>query len=108
MSLVHTIGELSDYANNVGGLLRLKRREEEWVSVEEWLNLNKQIKELEAENQQLKNDVKSISTIEETYFKAWKESEKQIAKANTILGDCKYESWESFEEVIERLRSVLK
>ena len=54
MSLVHTIGELSDYANNVGGLLRLKRREEEWVSVEEWLNLNKQIKELETENKQLK------------------------------------------------------
>ena len=54
MSLVHTIGELSDYANSVGGLLRLKRREEEWVSVEEWLNLNKQIKELETENKQLK------------------------------------------------------
>jgi uncharacterized protein YigA (DUF484 family) len=46
MSLVKTIGELSDYANSVGGLLRLKRREEKWVSIVEWIALNQQVKEL--------------------------------------------------------------
>jgi hypothetical protein len=94
MSLVKTIGELSDYANSVGGLLRLKRREEEWVHVDEWIALNTQIRELEKQSKH--NYDVSI---------AYRDQIREANKALDSLENCEYYE---LKDYIKAARKALK
>jgi hypothetical protein len=117
MSLIKTIGELSDYANSVGGLLRLKRREEKWVHVDEWIALNHQVKELEESTRKLEAELENAKKAVEWHEKReWTlgqltgDLEEKIAVALKILDDFWIDYLKgSYDEVklVERLRLVL-
>lgn len=75
-----TAGELSDYANKVGGLLRLKRREEKWIPLEVY-------QKLEADNKKLKKwicDNAHFGHVSLAQVSS-KKSDKELATATELV-----------------------
>jgi hypothetical protein len=112
MSLVKTIGELSDYANSVGGLLRLKRREEKWVPIDEWIALNLQVKQ---SNQVADDALQENRELSERLFNEQTEILQSDAKITEIIKlldsfDKYYKSMEGgcYPDWLTHLWSVLK
>jgi hypothetical protein len=92
MSLVKTIGELSDYANSVGGLLRLKRREEKWVHIDEWISLNQQVKELTEKLVDALSDADKRISIHKQEFDDCQEMLAKVTYENDIKGEKLFEA----------------